>query len=73
MGVNPWAAGALILNYEGMVAKPVGEPEAQTVRNTIISDSLMSSDAPEGRALPTAMTSTSFRYSQPLARSCEQA
>jgi hypothetical protein len=38
-GVSLWAAGDLILNYEGMVAKPVGEPEAQTVRNRIISDS----------------------------------
>jgi hypothetical protein len=36
MDVNLWAAGDRVLNYEGMV----GDPEAQTVRKAIISDSL---------------------------------
>jgi hypothetical protein len=35
MGVSLWAGGDLILDYERVVAKPVGEPDAQTVRMTI--------------------------------------
>jgi hypothetical protein len=35
MGVSLWAGGDLILNYDRVVAKPVGEPDAQTVRMTI--------------------------------------
>jgi hypothetical protein len=29
MGMSLWAADYLILNYERVAAKPVGEPEAQ--------------------------------------------
>jgi hypothetical protein len=29
MGVSLWAGGDLILDYERVAAKPVGEPEAQ--------------------------------------------
>ncbi len=35
MGVSLWAGGDLIFDYERVVAKPIGEPDAQTVRMTI--------------------------------------
>ena len=34
-GLRLWRGGDLILNYERVVAKPSGEPDAQTVRATI--------------------------------------
>jgi hypothetical protein len=34
MGVSVWAGGDLILNYERVVAKPAGQPDAQAVRMT---------------------------------------
>jgi hypothetical protein len=35
MGLGLWAGGELILNYERVVVKPAGEPDAQTVRMTL--------------------------------------
>jgi len=34
-GLRIWRGGEFILNYERVVAKPSGEPDAQTVRFTI--------------------------------------
>ena len=34
-GVSLWAGGDLTLNYDRVVAKPVGEPDAQTLRMTL--------------------------------------
>jgi hypothetical protein len=35
MGLNVWAGGDVNLNYERVVAKPAGQPDAQAVRMTI--------------------------------------
>jgi hypothetical protein len=35
IGLSLWAGGDLIVNYERVVAKPVGQPDAQAVRMTI--------------------------------------
>jgi hypothetical protein len=35
VGVSVWAGGDVILNYERVVAKPAGQPDAQAVRMTI--------------------------------------
>ena len=35
MGLSVWAGGDVILNYERVVAKPAGQPDAQAVRVTI--------------------------------------
>ncbi|TKI04229.1 transporter [Martelella alba] len=35
LGLNAWAGGDLIFNYEGVVAKPSGQPDGQTVRLTV--------------------------------------
>ena len=35
MGLRIWRGADLVLNYELVVAKPSGEPDAQTVRFTI--------------------------------------
>jgi len=35
IGLGLWAGGDFILNYERVVAKPVGQPDAQAVRMTI--------------------------------------
>lgn len=35
MSVSLWAGGDLILNYDPVVAMPIGEPDAQTVRMTL--------------------------------------
>lgn len=35
MGLGVWSGADLILNYERVVAKPVGQPDAQAVRMTI--------------------------------------
>ena len=35
MGLNVWRGADLVLNYERVVAKPSGEPDAQTVRLTL--------------------------------------
>lgn len=35
LGLRLWAGGDLVVNYERVVAKPPGEPEAQAVRMTI--------------------------------------
>jgi hypothetical protein len=34
-GVRVWTSGEVILDYERVVAKPVDQPDAQTVRLTI--------------------------------------
>jgi len=35
MGLSLWSGADLMLNYERVVAKPMGQPDAQTVRMTI--------------------------------------
>jgi hypothetical protein len=35
LGLNIWAGGDVVVNYERVVAKPGGQPDAQTVRVTI--------------------------------------
>ena len=35
MGVRIWAGVDVILNYERVVAKPAGQPDAQTIRMTV--------------------------------------
>ena len=35
MGLRIWAGVDVILNYERVVAKPAGQPDAQTIRMTI--------------------------------------
>ncbi len=35
MGLSVWSGGDVILNYERVVAKPAGQPDAQTIRMTI--------------------------------------
>ena len=35
MGTRLWAGGDLVLNYERVVAKPVGQPDAQAIRMTL--------------------------------------
>ncbi len=35
MGLSVWAGGDVVVNYERVVAKPVGQPDAQAVRMTI--------------------------------------
>jgi len=35
MGLRVWRGADLVINYESVVAKPSGEPDAQTVRLTI--------------------------------------
>jgi hypothetical protein len=35
MGLSVWGGGDVILNYERVVAKPAGQPDAQAIRTTI--------------------------------------
>jgi hypothetical protein len=35
MGLRIWAGVDVVLNYERVVAKPAGQPDAQTIRMTI--------------------------------------
>jgi hypothetical protein len=35
MGLRVWAGGDVVLNYERVVVKPAGQPDAQTVRMTV--------------------------------------
>jgi hypothetical protein len=35
MGLSIWAGGDVILNYERVVAKPAGLPDAQAIRMTV--------------------------------------
>ena len=35
MGLRLWRGADLVVNYERVVAKPSGEPDAQTVRFTV--------------------------------------
>lgn len=35
MGLSIWAGGDVTLNYERVVAKPAGQPDAQAVRMTL--------------------------------------
>ena len=35
MGLTAWAGGDVVLNYEHVVAKPTGQPDAQAIRMTI--------------------------------------
>jgi hypothetical protein len=35
LGVSVWAGGDVVLNYERVIAKPAGQPDAQAVRMTI--------------------------------------
>ena len=35
MGLSVWAGGDVILNYDRVVAKPAGQPDAQAIRMTI--------------------------------------
>lgn len=35
VGLSAWAGGDVTLNYERVVAKPAGQPDAQAVRMTI--------------------------------------
>jgi hypothetical protein len=35
MGLSVWAGGDVVLNYERVVTKPAGQPDAQAVRITI--------------------------------------
>jgi hypothetical protein len=35
MGLSLWRGGDMVLNYEGVVAKPAGQPNAQNVRLTL--------------------------------------
>jgi hypothetical protein len=35
MGMSVWTGGEAVLNYERVVAKPTGQPDAQSFRLTI--------------------------------------
>ena len=35
MGLSVWAGGDIVLNYDRVVAKPVGQPEAQAILLTV--------------------------------------
>jgi hypothetical protein len=35
MGLSIWAGRDVILNYERVVAKPAGQPDAQAIRMTV--------------------------------------